>query len=170
MRFVAVAFANLIALSAFAQPVEPLDALNQALAASENLAVAAAQSPDAALAEVARRAHFDFLRAVAAFRSTPYQIPAPMDPITFEIFVKELRRSDKLTQDRLAMIARSSARHLFTVDQVVTLMDFFPFDREKIQVAAITYEHVLDAENYQKVYEALTFGLSRQTLGLLLAR
>jgi hypothetical protein len=49
-------------------------------------------------------------------------------------------------------------------------MDFFPVDREKIQVAAITYEHVLDAENYRKVYEALTFGLSRRTLGLLLAR
>ncbi len=170
MQLVALSSANLIALAAFAQSVEPIDALNQALAASENLAVAAAQSPDPALAEVARRAHFEFLRAIAAFRSTPYQNAAPMDPITFEIFIKELGRSDKLTQDQLAMIARSSARHLFTVDQVVTLMDFFPFDREKIQVAAVTYEHVLDAENYQKVYEALTFGLSRRTLGLLLAR
>ncbi len=170
MQWVALSSANLIALAAFAQSVGPIDALNQALAASENLAVAAAQSPDPALAEVARCAHFDFLRAIAAFRSTPYQNAAPMDPITFETFVKELGRSDKLTQDRLAMIARSSARHLFTVDQVVTLMDFFPFDREKIQVAAITYEHVLDAENYQKVYQALTFGLSRRTLGLLLAR
>jgi Domain of unknown function (DUF4476) len=170
MQLVALSSANLIALAALAQSVEPIDALNQALAASENLAVAAAQSPDPALAEVARRAHFDFLQAIAAFRSTPYQNAAPIDPITFEIFVKELGRSDKLTQDRLAMIARSSARHLFTVDQVVTLMDLFPLDREKVQVAAITYEHVLDAENYQKVYEALTFGLSRRTLGLLLAR
>jgi len=110
------------------------------------------------------------MRAIAAFRSTPYQSVAPIDPITFEIFVRELGRSNKLTQDRLAMIARSSARHLFTVDQVVTLMDFFPLDREKVQVAAITYEHVLDAENYQRVYAALTFALSRRTLGLLLTR
>lgn len=170
MQWVALSSANLIAFAAFAQSAEPIDALNQALAASESLAVAVAQSPDAALADVARRAHFDFMRAIAAFRSAPYQTVAPMDPITFEIFVKELGRSDKFTQDRLAMIARSSARHLFTVDQVVTLMDLFPLDREKVQVAAITYEHVLDAENYQRVYEALTFGLSRRTLGLLLAR
>jgi len=168
MQLVALSSANLIALAAFAQSPEPIDALNQALAASESLAVAVAQSPDAALADVARRAHFDFMRAIAAFRSAPYQTVAPMDPITFEIFVKELGRSDKFTQD--AMIARSSARHLFTVDQVVTLMDLFPLDREKVQVAAITYEHVLDAENYQRVFEALTFGLSRRTLGLLLAR
>lgn len=170
MRFIAFAFTNLIPLAALAQAVEPVDAVNLALAASESLAVAAAQSPDPALAEAARRAHFDFLRAIATFRSAPYQNPAPIDPITFEIFVKELGRSDKLTQDRLAMIARSSARHLFTVDQVVTLMSFFPLDREKIRVAAITYEHVLDPENYQRVYEALNFGLSRKTLGLLLAR
>jgi hypothetical protein len=170
MQWVALSSANLIALAAFAQSAEPIDALNQALAASDSLAVAVAQSPDAALADVARRAHFDFMRAIAAFRSAPYQTVAPMDPITFEIFVKELGRSDKLTQDRLAMIARSSARHLFTVGQVVTLMDLFPLDREKVQIAAMTYEHVLDAENYQKVYEALTFGLSRRTLGLLLAR
>src|SRR5260370_7144837 len=102
------------------------------------------------------------MRAIAAFRSAPYQTVAPMDPITFEIFVKELGRSDKFTQD--AMIARSSARHLFTVDQVVTLMDLFPLDREKVQAAAIPYEHVLDAATYQRPYAALTFALRTRTL------
>ncbi len=87
MQWVALSSANLIAFAAFAQSAEPIDALNQALAASESLAVAVAQSPDAALADVARRAHFDFVRAIAAFRSAPYQTVAPMDPITFEIFV-----------------------------------------------------------------------------------
>src|SRR5215472_13787330 len=170
MRSAALMFSNLVAFAAFAQPAEPIDELNQALAASENLAIAAAQSSDPVLAEVARRAHLQFFQAVAAFRTSPYQSPTPMDPITFGIFIKELGSSHNFTEDRIAMIARSSARHPFTVDQVVTLMDFFPMDREKIQVAAITYEHVLDPENYQRVYEALTFALSRQTLGTLLAR
>jgi len=93
-----------------------------------------------------------------------------MDSVTFGIFVKDLGSSRNLTEDRIAMIARSAARHLFTVDQVVTLMDFFSMDREKIQVAAVIYEHVLDPENYQRVYEALTFALSRETLGALLSR
>ena len=170
MRFGALMFSNLVAFAAFAQPGEPMDELNQALAASESLAIAAAQSVDPTLAEAGRRAHLQFLRAVAALRSTPYQSPSPMDPITFEIFSKELGSSRNLTEARIAMIARSSARHLFTVDQVVSLMDFFSMDREKIQVAAITYERVLDPENYQRVYEALTFASSRQTLGTLLAR
>jgi hypothetical protein len=46
MQLAALSSANLIALAALAQPVEPIDALNQAFAASEILAVAAAQSPD----------------------------------------------------------------------------------------------------------------------------
>ena len=41
MRPAALVSANLIPLAALAQPVDPIDALNQALAGSENLAVAA---------------------------------------------------------------------------------------------------------------------------------
>src|SRR5215813_10110564 len=62
MRFAELMFANLVAFAAFAQPGEPMDELNQALAASESLAIATAQTADPALAEAGRRAHFQFLR------------------------------------------------------------------------------------------------------------
>src|SRR5215469_6999370 len=121
MRYLVLAPA-LWAFAASAQTDDSLDALNEALAASENLAVAASQSADPSVASAARQAHFAFLQAAAAFRSAPYRVPTLMDPTTFGIFVKELDKGDKLTSDRLTLITRSSARHLFTVEQVITLM------------------------------------------------
>ena len=63
MRSAALMFSNLVAFSVLAQSAEPIDDLNQALAASENLAIAAAQSSDPVLADAARRAHLQFLQS-----------------------------------------------------------------------------------------------------------
>jgi hypothetical protein len=155
--------------TALAQNYDPTDAVDQALAATTDLAVFSAQTGDPLTAEAALRAHDALANVAEALRASPYyQVPSLMDPVTFRTFYDELRRA--MSSDRHAYIRRSGRRHLFTVDQVASLMKLFVMADDQIRVALTLYRHLVDPENFDRAYASLTFATDRRRLALAVAR
>jgi hypothetical protein len=166
LALVLVAFAARVA---FAQVPDPSDAVEEALAAASDLAVASAQSGDPVIADAALRANEALANAADALKASPcYRPPAVMDPVTFKTFYDAL--SDGMSGDRQASIASAARGHLFTVDQLVLLMNLFAMGDERIRVALIVYPHLADSENFDRVYGALSFDSDRRKLALVIAR
>jgi len=168
MRAASIVFLALTR-AAIAQSSDPSDAVEQALAATTELAAASAQSGNPVIAEAALRAQSAVANAAEALRASPYyQSPPLMDPVTFSTFYDELRRATN--SEKRANIARTGMRHLFTVDQVVSLMELFAMADDRIRVATTLYRRIVDSENFDKVYAALTFDTDRRRLALAVAR
>jgi hypothetical protein len=154
---------------AFAQAPEASDAVEQALAATTDLAAVSFQNGDPLMADAALRAHYALANAAEALRASPnYLGPPLMDPVTFKIFYDELRRGT--SSDKHANIARAGRRHLFSVAQLVSLMELFVMSDDRIRVAVTLYRRVADPEHFSRAYAALTFDTDRRRLALVLTR
>ena len=168
MRAVSIAFLA-VTRAAIAQSSDPSEAVEQALAATSELADISAQSGNPVIAESARRAQSAVATVAEAIRASPYyQSPPLMDPVTFNTFYDELHRATN--NEKRTNIARAGMRHLFTVDQVVSLMELFAMADDQIGVATTLYRRIVDPENFDKVYAALTFDTDRRRLALAVAR
>ncbi len=107
--------------AARAQNPEPADAVEQALAATTDLAAVSIQSGDPLMANAALRAYYALANATDALRGSPnYLGPPLMDPVTFKTFYEELRRG--MSSEKHFNIARAGRRHVFSVAQLVSLM------------------------------------------------
>jgi hypothetical protein len=157
------------ASAALAQSSDATDAVDHALAATTDLAIVSAQAGDPLMADAALRAHDALANVAEALRASPlYRAPSLMDPVTFKTFYDDLRRA--ISSDRHAYIARSGQRHLFTVDQVVSLMQLFVMADDQIRVALTLYRRLVDPENFDRTYASLTFDTDRRRLALAVAR
>ena len=155
--------------AAFAQGAEPPDAVEQALAATTDLAAASIQGGDPLMADVALRAHYALANAAESLRgSANYRGPALLDPVTFKTFYEELRRGT--SSDKHANMVRAARRHLFSVAQLVSLMELFVMADDRIRVAVTLYRRIADPENFGLAYAALTFDTDRRRLALALTR
>jgi hypothetical protein len=127
------------------------------------------QSSDPLVAEAAHRATLAFSNVAEALSNSPYyRAPAPLDEITWGIFFEDLRRSTSSEQHR--KIARAARRHLFTVGQVVAMMELFVMGDDRIRMACTMYNRLLDPENFDRAYAVLSFDSDRRRLALLVAR
>ncbi len=168
MRAVSIALLA-VAPAAVAQSSDPSDAVEQALAATTELATASAQSGNPVIAEAALRAYSAVANAAEALQASPYyRSPPLMDPVTFRTFYDDLSRA--ANGEKRTNIARAGMRHLFTVDQVVSLMELFTMADDRIRVATALHRRIVDSENFDKVYAALTFDTDRRRLALAVAR
>jgi hypothetical protein len=155
--------------AAHAQNPEPADAVDQALAATTDLAAVSIQSGDPLMANAALRAYYALANATDALRGSPnYLGPPLMDPVTFKTFYEELRRGT--SSDKHLNIARAGRRHVFSVAQLVSLMELFVMADDRIRVAVTLYRRIADPENFGSVYAALTFDTDRRRLALALTR
>jgi len=168
MRAVSIVFLA-VTRAATAQSSDPSDAVEQALTATTELANVSTQSGNPVIAEAALRAQSAVANAAQALRASPYfQSPPVMDPVTFNTFYDDLRRAT--SNEKRTNIARAGQRHLFTVDQVVSLMELFAMADDQIGVATTLYRRIVDPENFDKVYAALPFDTDRRRLALAVAR
>ncbi len=152
----------------FAQALDPSEAVEQAISATTDLEMASAQSGNPIIADAALRANDALANAAEALKASPYyRPPAVMDPITFKTFFDELRRG--ISGDRHASIASAAHGHLFTVDQVISLMNLFSMGDDRIRVALTLYPRVADSENFDRVYGTLSFDSDRHKLALAVA-
>lgn len=65
---------------------------------------------------------------------------------------------------KLQILADAAVGRWFTVAQVITLIDAFPFSNGKVTAAASLYPQVVDPENWFQVYGKLTFDSDKQEL------
>jgi hypothetical protein len=161
----------LIPCAAMAEAPNSAEALSRALTSTAELATVSARARDPEVAASARRARQALLEAAEAIKSGPLCRPQPvMDPLTFRVFLEDLRRSDKSVADRHAIISRAATRHRYTVDQLLQLMTGFTKSEDRVQVAALLYDQLADPEQFQRAYDLLPFESDRRTLALSIAR
>src|SRR5262249_21007712 len=130
------------ASTAFAQSTDPSDAVDQALSAMADLVAVSSQSENPAVANAALRANQILSNTVESLQGASYYRPPPvMDSTTFQIFYDDLRR--RTTSEQQSGISRAGRRHLFSVDQVVSLMKLFVMGDERIRVALTLYRRIV---------------------------
>jgi hypothetical protein len=145
------------------------DSVSEAISAANELSAAGAQSFDPIVIEAARRAYFALSNVAEVLSNSPYyRAPVAMDPVTWRIFLEDLRRGTSGDQHR--KIVRAARRHLFTVDQLVVMMELFVMGDDRIRVALTLYNRLLDPENFDRAYAALSFDSDRRRLALLVSR
>jgi hypothetical protein len=67
-------------------------------------------------------------------------------------------------QNKLDLVRAIAPQSVFTVDQVVALMQTSSFDETRIEIAATLRPRIVDPARWYLVYDALTFSSSRDTL------
>ena len=70
----------------------------------------------------------------------------------------------RFEQDRVELVRTASAHALFTVDQVVALMQTSSFDDTRVDIATLLRPRVVDPARWYLVEAALQFESSRDTL------
>lgn len=152
-----------------AQSPDPNEVIARAINEAADLAAASSISGDLLIWDAARQAYVPLAEASEGLRrSAYYRPPPPMDPITYQIFFEELRRA-ATSSDRYPRIARAARRHLFTVEQVVSMMKLFVMGDERIRIATLLYHRLVDPEHFDRVYAALDFDSDRRRLALLVS-
>ncbi len=94
-----------------------------------------------------------------------YQQPSPQ-PMTRRDFRGLRHRVEKVSfsDDRLTLVRSAAAANLFTVDQVIELMNVCDFEKTKLEIAELLYDRVIDIDQWHRVYGALEFEASRDRL------
>lgn len=108
------------------------------------------------------RARTEAARYVETSSQTPHR-PMAMDVATYQSLLSSMRNAG-FDEHRRDLIIEAARRHTFTVAQVIGLMRECGFEETRIEVAVILYPVVVDQDNWFQVYDALSFGSSRQTL------
>ena len=87
------------------------------------------------------------------------------------VFARWLSHFDStmLAHEREALLGLAARDQYFMAEQVVELMERFPFDRERIDVAMRLWPHVVDPVHAYLLLEALTFTHSQNELSRRLA-
>ena len=89
--------------------------------------------------------------------------PAAMTSQQFGDFVVELRKQT-FDRERLGLLKEVANEQWFTTDQVIQAMNLFSFSSEKIAAGAAMYPHVVDRENWYRVYSTLSFSSDQEKL------
>lgn len=168
MRVLAILFLTAAPL-VYAQATDPSQAVARAINASADLVAASSISQDPLVWDAARQAYLALAEASEALRRSAYYRPPPtMDPITYQVFFEELRRA-ATSSDRHTRIALAARRHLFTVEQAVSMMKLFVMGDERIRIATTLYYRLVDPEHFDQVYAALDFDSDRRRLALIIS-
>lgn len=94
--------------------------------------------------------------------------PAPRGPVATPEFdfgqVLGAMSREPFSDDKFAVLRDASRGRFFTTDQVIRLMEQFPFSSYKVDAAAMLYPQVVDPWNWYNAYSALTFSSDKATL------
>lgn len=86
-----------------------------------------------------------------------------MDSGSFNSLKHSLEKAS-FRDDQKRVIESAAPYNTFWVSQVIELMNIVSFDDVKVDIAAMLYPQVCDANNWFQVYDALTFSSSKSDL------
>lgn len=86
-----------------------------------------------------------------------------MHPHEFEHLVHSVKHSN-FKADKVNLIKVAARSNRFTSDQVKILMDSLAFDNDRVEVACTLYPHVVDRQNWFKIFDSLKFSSSRHRI------
>ena len=72
--------------------------------------------------------------------------------------------AEAFSDSRLEALSSAKTGRTFTVNQVKTIVDSFSFGDDKVDAAAMLFDHVSDPENWFAVYDSLPFDSDRKAL------
>lgn len=73
-------------------------------------------------------------------------------------------RDESFSDDKMAMLRDASRGRAFTTDQVIRMIEPFPFSDDKVDAAALLFSQVVDPWNWYHIYGALTFSSDKDDL------
>ncbi len=139
----------------FRQSLARLDASTQALDAS--LDVLAQETR--ALRQDARST----AQALAELQAPPPVVPV-MAPAELQRALRAMDRA-AFDKDKLALLGDILASGPWvTVDQAIALVRTVTFDGAQVDAAAMLYPHVVDSQDWYRIYDVLTFSSSKDDL------
>lgn len=105
---------------------------------------------------------------VRPLRRPPVVAPGPPPTVTPEELQEMLKslRQEPFDDNRkkLARQIISASRHPFLTSQIKEFLRLFPFDDDKLEVAKLAYDRVLDADKYFQLNESFAFPGTRESL------
>lgn len=87
-----------------------------------------------------------------------------MDQISFDRFVKNLKKTASFDKDKLTVITQQARVSLFTAQQIKTLLKTFSFDDQKVEAGKILFPRCTDKVNFYIVYDSFTFETGKKQL------
>lgn len=94
--------------------------------------------------------------------------PVPQGPIATDerdfAAILCAMREEPFSDDKMAVLRDASRGRAFTTDQVIRVLEQFPFSDNKVDAAAMLYAQLTDPWNWYHVYGALTFSSDKDDL------
>lgn len=87
-----------------------------------------------------------------------------MDQLSFDRFVKNLKKTATFDKDKLTVIKQQAQVSLFTAQQIKTLLKTFSFDDQKVEAGKILFPRCTDKVNFYIVYDSFTFETGKKQL------
>lgn len=82
--------------------------------------------------------------------------PTPMDPPAFQSLTEQIER-EGFEDGKVAVLSTAAGYAWFTVAQVRSLLDLFPFSSGKLKVLAVVRPRILDMDKSFQLFEAFPF-------------
>ncbi|MDP2365983.1 MAG: DUF4476 domain-containing protein [Ignavibacteria bacterium] len=104
---------------------------------------------------------YELLNEIPMPEENQYLEPLPISNPDFAGLVESIK-NESFEEDKIGVVSIASKYHFFLVDQVLQLIDLYPFSGSKIEVIKLTYPNVLDKNNSHRLISAFTFSSDKE--------
>lgn len=98
----------------------------------------------------------DLLNAIPSPEADEFLEPLPINNSDFAGLLESIK-NEGFEEDKVSVVSIAVKYHFFLVEQVLQLIDLYPFSSSKIEVIKLTYPNVLDKNNSHRLINAFTF-------------
>lgn len=99
---------------------------------------------------------YELLNSIPPTEQNEFMDPLPISNSDFMVLVESIK-NESFDEDKLSVISIAAKYHFFLVEQVLQLIDLYPYSDSKIEIIKYTYPNIIDKNNSHRLINAFTF-------------